>query len=131
MQLSPVLAVVTGIDREHMESYRDMDDSRDAFVEFVNKVPFYGASVLCLDEERVQDILPRVRRRHVTYGFSAQAEISADDMRLEGAGSRFQLKLAGESAGEVQLAQSPGRVSVLNSLAAIGIGRELGLSRPR
>jgi len=127
LQLSPVLAVVTGIDREHMESYRDMDDLENAFVEFVNKVPFYGTTLLCLDEERVQDILPRVRRRHVTYGFSAQAEISADDVRLEGAGSRFQLRIAGDAAGEVQL-RTPGRVNVLNSLAAIGVGRELGLT---
>lgn len=127
LQLSPVLAVVTGIDREHMEAYRDMEDLENAFVEFVNKVPFYGAAVLCLDEERVQDILPRVRRRHVTYGFSAHAEISADDIRLEGAGSRYQLKISGKAAGEIQL-RTPGRVSVLNSLAAVGIGRELGLT---
>jgi len=127
LQLSPVLAVVTGIDREHMEAYRDMDDLENAFVDFVNKIPFYGASVLCLDEERVQDILPRVRRRHVTYGFSPQASICAEDVRLEGLSSRFQLKIAGESAGEVKL-RVPGRVSVLNGLAAIGIGRELGLS---
>jgi UDP-N-acetylmuramate--alanine ligase len=122
-----VLAVVTGIDREHMEAYRDMSDLEAAFVDFVNKVPFYGASVLCLDEERVQDILPRVRRRHVTYGFSAQADISAEDVRLEGTGSRFRLRVQGETAGEVHL-RIPGRVSVLNCLAAVGIGRELGLS---
>lgn len=127
LQLSPVLAVVTGIDREHMEAYSDMDDLENAFVEFVNKVPFYGTSVLCLDEKRVHDILPRVRRRHVTYGFSADAEISARDVRLEGRASRFQLQIAGESAGEINL-RTPGRVSILNSLAAIGIGRELGLS---
>jgi UDP-N-acetylmuramate--alanine ligase len=127
LQLSPVLAVVTGIDREHMEAYRDVSDLENAFVDFVNKVPFYGASVLCLDEERVQTILPRVRRRYVTYGFSPQADISAEGVRLEGATSRFHLKIAGEPAGEVTL-RTPGRVSVLNSLAAIGIGRELGLS---
>lgn len=126
LQLSPVLAIVTGIDYEHMEAYRDMDDLETAFVDFVNEVPFYGASILCLDEERVQDILPRVRRRHVTYGFSSQADISAQDVRLEGAGSRFELKLSGKSVGEVRL-QIPGRVNVLNSLAAIGVGLELGL----
>ena len=126
LQLSPVLAIVTGIDYEHMEAYRDMDDLETAFVDFVNKVPFYGTSILCLDEERVQDILPRVRRRHVTYGFSSQADISAQDVRLEGAGSRFELKLSGKSVGEVRL-QIPGRVNVLNSLAAIGVGLELGL----
>ena len=126
LQLSPVVAVVTGIDHEHMEAYRDMKDLQDSFLEFVNKVPFYGASVLCLDEERIQDVLPRVRRRYVTYGLSAQADISAEDIRLEGTGSRYQLKLGGSSAGEVAL-KVPGRVSVLNSLAAIGVGREMGL----
>ncbi len=126
LQLSPVLAIVTGIDYEHMEAYRDMDDLETAFVDFVNKVPFYGTSILCLDEERVQDILPRIRRRHVTYGFSSQADISAQDVQLEGAGSRFDLKLSGQSVGEVHLL-IPGRVSVLNSLAAIGVGLELGL----
>lgn len=127
LRLSPVLSVVTGIDQEHMESYRDMRDLEAAFVEFVNKVPFYGASVLCLDEERVQGILPRVRRRYVTYGFSPQADITAQDVRLEGTGARYQLKIATELAGEVRL-RTPGRVNVLNSLAAIGIGRELGIS---
>ncbi|HEY7700527.1 MAG TPA: Mur ligase domain-containing protein, partial [Vicinamibacteria bacterium] len=85
LQLSPVVAVVTGIDREHMEAYRDMADLEQAFVDFVNKVPFYGASIVCLDEERIQDILPRIRRRHVTYGFSAQADVSAEEIKLEGA----------------------------------------------
>jgi UDP-N-acetylmuramate--alanine ligase len=127
LQLSPVVAVVTGIDREHMDAYRDMEDLEATFVEFVNKVPFYGASVLCLDEESIQDLLPRVRRRYVTYGFSAQADVSAEDVRLEGSGSRYQLKLEGSSAGEVFL-KVPGRVNALNSLAAIGVGRELGLS---
>lgn len=127
LRLSPVLAVVTGIDQEHMDAYRDMADLESAFVEFVNKVPFYGASVLCLDEERVQDILPRVRRRHVTYGFSPQADITAEEVRLEGAGATFQLKIAREAAGEVKL-RTPGRVNVLNSLAAVGVGRELGIS---
>jgi UDP-N-acetylmuramate--alanine ligase len=126
LRLSPVVAVVTGVDREHLEAYRDMADLEDAFVEFVNKVPFYGASILCLDEERIQDVLPRIRRRYVTYGFSAQADVSADEIELEGTGARFRLKLSGEAAGEVRL-RVPGRVSVLNSLAAVGAARELGL----
>ena len=127
LHLSPVLAVVTGIDREHMDAYRDMDDLAGAFVDFVNKVPFYGASILCLDDERIQDRLPHIRRRHVSYGFSSQADVSAVDVRLEGAGSRYGLRLQGEPAGEIRL-RTPGRVNVLNSLAAIGVGRELGLS---
>jgi UDP-N-acetylmuramate--alanine ligase len=129
LQLSPVVAVVTGIDREHMEAYRDMADLAQAFVDFVNKVPFYGTSILCLDEERVQDVLPRIRRRHVTYGFSAQADVSAEDVKLEGAGSSYRLKLSGEAVAEMRL-RVPGRVAVLNSLAAVGVARELGLGLP-
>ena len=127
LHLSPVIAVVTGIDREHMEEYEDMADLESAFVEFVNKVPFYGASILCLDEARVQDLLPRVRRRHLTYGFSTQADVSAAAIKLSGSRSSFQLKIRGEDCGTIELA-IPGRVSVLNSLAAIGVGLELGLS---
>jgi UDP-N-acetylmuramate--alanine ligase len=126
LSLSPVVAVVTGIDREHLEAYQGVEDLQDAFIEFVNKVPFYGASLLCLDEERVQDILPRVRRRYLTYGFSTQADITAEAVALSGMSAKFHLKLRGESAGEVTL-HVPGRVSVLNSLAAIGVGLELDI----
>ena len=129
LQLSPVVAVVTGIDREHMEAYRDMADLEQAFVDFVNKVPFYGASIVCLDEERIQDILPRIRRRHVTYGFSAQADVSAEEVKLEGAGSSYRLKFSGEPVAEIRL-RVPGRVAVLNSLAAASVARELGLGLP-
>ncbi len=127
LHLSPVVAVVTGIDREHLEAYRDLDDLEDTFVDFVNKVPFYGASVVCLDEERIQDLLPRIKRRYVTYGFSTQADVSAADVVLDGMRSSYKLKVKGESAGEVEL-EVPGRVSVLNSLAAVGVAIELGIS---
>ncbi|MFQ5790669.1 MAG: UDP-N-acetylmuramate--L-alanine ligase, partial [Acidobacteriota bacterium] len=124
LELSPVLAVVTGIDREHLEAYRGMDDLKDAFADFVNKVPFYGASVLCLDEEGVQDILPRIKRRYVTYGFSTQTDITAEGISYQEARSCFRLKIRGESVGPVKL-RVPGRVSVLNSLAAVGVALEL------
>jgi UDP-N-acetylmuramate--alanine ligase len=127
LHLSPVVAVVTGIDREHLEAYQGVDDLQDAFVEFVNKVPFYGASVVCLDDERVQDILPRIRRRFVTYGFSTQADVSAEAIDLEGMSSRFKLKIRGTPVGDVAL-RVPGRVSVLNSLAAVGVALELDIS---
>jgi UDP-N-acetylmuramate--alanine ligase len=127
LHLSPVAAVVTGIDREHLEAYRDMEDLKDAFVDFLNKIPFYGASVLCLDDERVQDILPRVKRRYVTYGFSTQAEITADAINLSGTNSCYRLKIRGQEMGSIKL-RVPGRHSVLNSLAAVGVGLELGVS---
>src|ERR1700686_1014333 len=81
LKLAPILAVVTNIDREHLDCYSSLDDIRSAFIEFVNKVPFYGAAILCLADENVQSILPFVRRRIITYGQSAQAEIEALDVR--------------------------------------------------
>ncbi len=126
LHLSPVIAVVTGIDREHMEAYRDSEDLESAFADFVNKVPFYGATVVCLDEERVQDLLPRIRRRYVTYGFSTQADVTAENVELSGTKSSFALKLRGEGVGQVVLSV-PGRVSVLNSLAAVAVAYELGI----
>jgi UDP-N-acetylmuramate--alanine ligase len=130
LQLSPVVAVVTGIDREHMESYRDLDDLEDSFVDFVNEVPFYGASVVCLDEERIQDLLPRIRRRYLTYGFSTQADVSAEGVTLSGMSSTYTLKVRGESAANVELGV-PGRVNVLNSLAAVGVALELDIPMPQ
>jgi UDP-N-acetylmuramate--alanine ligase len=127
LHLSPVVAVVTGIDREHLEAYRDIEDLQGAFVDFVNKVPFYGASVVCLDDERVQDILPKIRRRFVTYGFSTQADVSAGSVEVSGMSSRFRLKVRGQTLGDVKL-RVPGRVSVLNSLAAVGVALELDIS---
>ena len=110
-----------------MEAYRDMDDLKDVFVDFANKVPFYGASVLCLDDESVQDILPRIKRRYVTYGFSTQADIAADAINLNGTDSCYRLKVRGKEVGSIKL-HVPGRHSVLNSLAAVGVGLELGIS---
>ena len=121
----PVVAVVTNIDREHLEAYRDFDDLKDAFVEFANKVPFYGAAVLCLDEDNVQDVLPRIQRRHLTYGFSAQADVIASEVALSGFGATYRLSARGESA-TLRL-RVPGRHSVLNSLAAVGVALELGV----
>src|SRR5687767_3933905 len=83
LMLTPTIAVVTNIDREHMDYYHDMDDVRACFTSFVNKVPFYGASVLCLDDPNVQAIIPHVERRRITYGLSAQADISAHSIRYD------------------------------------------------
>ena len=78
-----MIAVVTNIDREHMDYYHDMEDVRKCFADFVNKVPFYGAAVLCLDDPHVQAVIPNVTRRRITYGMSAQADISAHDIRYD------------------------------------------------
>jgi UDP-N-acetylmuramate--alanine ligase len=125
LMLSPTFAVVTNIDREHMDSYADMDDVRKSFADFVNKVPFYGASVLCLDDPHVQAVIPEVVRRRITYGLSAQADIAAREVRYDQQfGSRYQARLMGEPVGEVSL-RVPGLHNIYNSLAAIAIGLEL------
>jgi UDP-N-acetylmuramate--alanine ligase len=125
LMLSPTFAVVTNIDREHMDVYADMADVRRSFAEFVNKVPFYGASVLCLDDPHVQAVIPEVVRRRITYGLSAQADIAAREVRYDKQfGSTYQARLMGEPVGEVSL-RVPGLHNVYNSLAAIAIGLEL------
>lgn len=125
LMLSPTFAVVTNIDREHMENYADMDDVRKSFATFVNKVPFYGASVLCLDDPHVQTVIPEVVRRRITYGLSAQADIAAREVRYDQKfGSRYQARLMGEPVGDITL-RVPGLHNIYNSLAAIAIGLEL------
>jgi UDP-N-acetylmuramate--alanine ligase len=127
LKLTPTVAVVTNIDREHLDTYRDLADIQEAFLGFVNKVPFYGAAVLCLDDPPVQDILPRVERRAVTYGLSTQASVSARDVRLEASGSSYTASLGGNALGSVALAV-PGAHNVVNSLAAVAVGLDLGVS---
>ena len=124
LKLAPILAVVTNIDREHLDCYSSLDDIRAAFIEFVNKVPFYGAVILCVADENVQSILPSVRRRMVTYGRSAQAQIAAVNVRLGGNGSDFRVRLNDADLGEFRLAVA-GEHNVLNALAAIGVAVEL------
>ena len=125
LMLTPMIAVVTNIDREHMDYYHDMEDVRKCFADFVNKVPFYGAAVLCLDDPHVQAVIPKVERRRITYGMSAQADISAHDIRYdESFGSSFTVLSGVEALGRVSL-KVPGKHNVYNSLAAIATGLEL------
>jgi len=125
LMLTPTFAVVTNIDREHMDHYTDMTDVRKCFADFVNKVPFYGASILCLDDPHVQAVIPEVVRRRITYGLSAQADIAAREVRYDKQfGSVFQVRREGEAVGEVSL-QVPGLHNIYNSLAAVAVGLEL------
>jgi UDP-N-acetylmuramate--alanine ligase len=127
LMLTPTFAVVTNIDREHMDYYSDMDDMRDCFANFVNKVPFYGAAVLCLDDPHVQAVIPRVKRRRITYGLSAQADISAHAIRFDRPfGSTFTVWQGTEVVGDVTL-NRPGLHNIYNALAAVAIGFELGV----
>jgi UDP-N-acetylmuramate--alanine ligase len=125
LMLTPTIAVVTNIDREHMDYYHDMDDVRTCFTNFVNKVPFYGVSVLCLDDPNVQAIIPHVERRRMTYGLSAQADVSAHNIRYDQAfGSIFTVWRGMDALGDITL-RVPGLHNVYNALAAIAVGFEL------
>ena len=127
LKLTPTVAVVTNIDREHLDTYRDLADIQEAFLGFVNKVPFYGSAVLCLDDGPVQDILPRVERRMITYGLSPQAHVSARDVRLTAMGASYTATQGGTPLGAVSLSV-PGAHNVLNSLAAVAVGSDLGVA---
>src|SRR5436190_13988171 len=125
LMLTPMIAVVTNIDREHMDYYHDMEDVRRCFTDFVNKVPFYGAAVLCLDDPHVQAVIPNVARRRITYGLSAQADISAHDISYDHSfGSSFMVLSGVNVLGKVTL-RVPGKHNVYNSLAAIAVALEL------
>jgi len=128
LMLSPTIAVVTNIDREHMDYYHDMDDVRTCFANFVNKVPFYGSSVLCLDDPNVQAIIPLLERRRMTYGLSAQADVSAHGIRYDNQfGSTFTVWRGSDVVGDLTL-RVPGMHNVYNALAAIAVGFELEVS---
>ena len=124
LKLNPTLAIVTNIDREHLDHYKDLAEIKDAFVAFLNRVPFYGAGFLCLDDPGVQDILPRLERRRITYGFSREADFSAVEPRLDGFTGTYVAKRGARTLGRVRLAV-PGRHNILNSLAAVAVGIEL------
>jgi UDP-N-acetylmuramate--alanine ligase len=130
LELTPVVAVVTNIEADHLDTYRDLADIRDAFATFANRVPFYGAVVACVDDPGVREILPRVKRRVVTYGESAEAGLRAADIRLEASGTTFEVQEGSTwSLGTVRL-PLPGRHNVANALAAIAVGRELSIPFP-
>jgi len=124
LKLAPTIAVVTTIDAEHLDHYGSLDAIRAAFLTFVNKVPFYGAVVLCLDQPNIQMLLPHVEKRIITYGLESGADLVARRLQLRGMTSRFDVFHHGELLGECVL-QIPGRHNVLNALAAIGVGLDL------
>ena len=126
LKLSPILAIVTNIDREHLDHYSSITEIRQAFSEFVNKVPFYGAAIVCLDDDNVRQILPTIRRRTITYGTTAQADISVTEIKTEHLTSRFRLRHHDEDLGEFHLLV-PGRHNVLNATAAVAVALELGV----
>ncbi|MEK6657967.1 MAG: UDP-N-acetylmuramate--L-alanine ligase [Nitrospirota bacterium] len=124
LKLSPTIAVVTTIDEEHLDYYKNLDAIKKAFLSFVNKVPFYGLAVLCLDDKNIQDIIPSVEKRYVTYGFSAQADFAAKDIELKGFESSFKVINRGKELGRFKL-NMPGLHNVYNALSAVAVGLEL------
>jgi UDP-N-acetylmuramate--alanine ligase len=124
LKLAPILAVVTNIDREHLEHYANLDAIRRAFAEFVGKVPFYGAAILCLDDENVQQMLPDVNRRAITYGTTAQADLRITHGSASHMANQFHLELRGRDLGCFRV-HVPGAHNVLNAAAAVAIGMEL------
>ncbi|EKU76601.1 MULTISPECIES: UDP-N-acetylmuramate--L-alanine ligase [Sphingobium] len=132
LRLDGTIAVVTNIDPEHLDHYGSFDAVKDAFVEFVENVPFYGAAMLCLDHPEVQAILPRVQdRRIVTYGFSAQADIRGENVQPVPGGNRFDVQIR-ERDGATRRIEGielpmPGRHNVLNAMAAIGVALQMGI----
>jgi len=126
LKLNPTIAIVTNIDREHLDHYAGLAEIQAAFATFVNKVPFYGVTVLCLDDPNVQAIIPRVERRIVTYGTSGQADLVASHIEFRNFGASFQARHRGRLLGDIRL-QVPGLHGVLNSMAAVAVGLELDM----
>src|SRR5215468_10633679 len=125
--LAPVVAVVTTIDREHLDQYTSLKEIQSVFVEFVNRIPFYGAAILCLDEPNVQAIIPDVKRPIITYGTSTQADLVISDVKLAGLGSEFRLTYKGEDLGIFHLIHPPGIHNVRNAAAAAAVALYLNV----
>jgi len=126
MALSPTIAVVTNIDLEHVDHYGDMNSIRDAFVGFINKIPFYGTAILCLDNEEIQNIIPRLQKKYITYGLSSQADIQAREIEYGQMEVSFETLVHNRSLGRMTVGL-PGNHNVLNALASIAVGLELEL----
>ena len=125
--LAPVVAVVTTIDREHLDTYKSLGEIQEIFTQFVNRVPFYGAAVLCLDEPAVQAIIPNVKRPIVTYGTSSQADLIVSDVELIGLESTFRLNYRGDDLGKFHLNGPPGIHNVRNAAAAAAVALYLNV----
>jgi len=128
LMFDPVVGVVTTIDREHLDQYSSLEDIQAAFLQFVNRVPFYGAAILCVDEPNVQAIIPNVKRPIITYGTSSQADLVISDIQLQGLSSEFRLTYKGEDLGLFLLPHPPGIHNVRNAAAAAAVALYLNVA---
>ncbi|MHB8336205.1 MAG: UDP-N-acetylmuramate--L-alanine ligase [Ignavibacteriaceae bacterium] len=126
LKLTPTIAAITTLESEHLDTYKDLDDIKSAFIEFANKVPFYGFVVLCMDEPALQDIIPYINKKILTYGLTTQADIRATDISFNEFSSSYSVKYKGEDLGKLTL-KIPGVHNIKNSLVAICIAKELGI----
>ena len=126
LKLAPVLEVVTNIDLEHLDYYRSIEDIKALFLQFIDKIPFYGAVILCLDDPNIASILPEIKKRFLTYGMTSQANIYARGVSAKGLNTRFEVCRESESLGEITLALA-GVHNVYNALAAVTVGLELDI----
>ncbi|WP_225071992.1 UDP-N-acetylmuramate--L-alanine ligase [Desulfuromonas sp. CSMB_57] len=124
LKLSPTIAVVTNVDADHLDFYEDLEQIKQTFVDFINKVPFFGLAVLCLDDANVQSLIPQVKKRFVTYGLSTQADFNAIDISYREERTTFTVCHNGERLGQVSI-RMPGQHNVLNALACVAVAREL------
>jgi len=126
LSITPTIAVLTTLETDHLDCYRDLEDIKSAFIQFANKVPFYGFVVLCLDEPTLQDIMPFIKKKIVTYGLNPQADLQAADITHHENQTSFLLVVRGDAKGTIHL-RVPGNHNVQNALAAIAVGLELGI----
>ena len=124
LSITPTIAVLTTLETDHLDCYRDLEDIKSAFIQFAAKVPFYGFVVLCLDEPALQEIMPKIKKKIITYGLNSQADLQAVDIIHKNNVSRFVVVHEGKELGEIEL-QIPGKHNVQNALAAISVGLEL------
>jgi UDP-N-acetylmuramate--alanine ligase len=124
LSITPTIAVLTTLETDHLDTYRDLDDIKGAFIQFASKVPFYGSVILCLDEPALQDIMPKIKKKIVTYGLNGQADLQAVDLVHKQNTTKFLVLFGNKELGEVEL-QIPGKHNVQNALGAIAVGLEL------
>ncbi len=125
-KISSTIAVVTTIDNDHLDHYHDMDEIKRAFLNFINRIPFYGVAILCLDQENIQDLVPNIEKRFITYGTETRADFTAAEIQVDGTGSTYTVNRDGQAWGKIHI-KLPGRHNIANSLAAVAVGAELDI----